>query len=175
MVRSVDLSFDAFVHENVDDLVRMAYLITWDESEAEDLVQECLLKVAKHWPRVSAMQLPLAYTRRVLVNLALDDRVRRVRRDGELGLIVDPPIDIRAESALESVEVRAELVEALGQLPRQQRTVLALRYFLDLSEAQVAAVLGCSTGAVKSAASRGLARVRELVVSQSRESEVCEP
>jgi RNA polymerase sigma factor (sigma-70 family) len=133
MVRSVDQSFDAFVHDYVNDLVRMAYLITWDEEEAEDLVQECLLRVAKHWPRVRAMEMPLAYTRRVLVNLALDGRVRRVRRKGELGLIVDPPIDIRAEAALENVEVRAELVEALGQLPRQQRTVLALRYFLDLS------------------------------------------
>lgn len=175
MVRSVDLSFDAFVDENVEDLVRMAYLITWDETEAEDLVQECLLRVAKHWPRVRAMEMPLAYARRVLVNLALDDRVRRVRRAGELGLDVDPPIDIRATTALENVEVRAELVEALAQLPRQQRTVLALRYFLDLSEAQVAAVLGCSTGAVKSATSRGLARVRELVVSDAHESEVCEP
>jgi len=174
MVRSVDQSFDVFVHENVDDLVRMAYLMTWDESEAEDLVQECLLRVAKHWPRVSAMEMPLAYTRRILVNLALDDRVRRVRRHGELGLVVDPPLDVRAQAALENVGVRAELVDALGLLPRQQRTVLGLRYFLDLSETQVAAFLGCSTGAVKSAASRGLARLRELVASQSQESEVCE-
>lgn len=175
MAHSVDLSFDAFVHENVDDLVRMAFLITWDESEAEDLVQECLLRVAKHWARVRLMEMPLAYTRRVLINLALDHRVRRVRRDSELALGIDPAIDIRAAAALENIEVRSDLVDALGQLPRQQRTVLALRYFLDLSEAQVAAVLGCSTGAVKSAASRGLARVRELVVSESPESEVCEP
>lgn len=175
MVRSVDPSFDAFVNESVGDLVRMAYLITWDETEAEDLVQECLLRVAKHWPRVRGMEMPLAYTRRVLVNLALDDRVRSARRTAELGLDVDPPIDVRAEAALENVEVRAELMEALAQLPRQQRTVLALRYFLDLSEAQVAAVLGCSTGAVKSAASRGLAHVRELVVSETQNSEVCEP
>ena len=117
MVRSMDLSFDAFVHENVDDLVRMAYVITWDESESEDLVQECLLRVAKHWPRVSAMESPLAYTRRVLVNLALDDRLRRVRRAGELGLTVNPPIDVRAAAALENVEVRAELVESAGGYP----------------------------------------------------------
>lgn len=175
MGRSVDLSFDAFVSESVDDLVRMAYLITWDETEAEDLVQECLLRVGKHWPRVRGMEMPLAYTRRVLVNLALDDRVRRTRREGELGLDIDPPIDVRAEAALENVEVRSELVEALAQLPRQQRTVLALRYFLDLSEAQVAAVLDCSTGAVKSATSRGLTRVRELIVSEEEKSEVCEP
>jgi RNA polymerase sigma-70 factor (sigma-E family) len=158
-------SFDAFVDENVDDLVRMAYLITWDESEAEDLVQECLLRVAKRWPRVSAMEMPLAYARRVLFNLALDTRGPRSRRRSELTATADPPIDVHAEAALESIGVRTELIEALGQLPPQQRTVLGLRYFLDLSEAQVAAILGCSTGAVKSAASRGLARVREHVVS----------
>jgi len=174
MARLRDLSFEAFVNENVDDLVRMACLITWDEAEAEDLVQESLLRVVARWERVRAMEMPLAYTRRVLVNLALDDRARRWRRIGELGLVIDPPLDLRAEAALENVAARAELVEALGQLPRQQRTVLALRYFLDLSEAQVAVVLGCSTGAVKSAASRGLARVRELVGPELQESEVCE-
>jgi RNA polymerase sigma-70 factor (sigma-E family) len=174
MARFPDLSFEAFVNENVDDLVRMAYLMTWDEAGAEDLVQECLLRVVARWERVRAMEMPLAYTRRVLVNLALDDRARSWRWHGELELVVDPPLDVRAEAALENVAARAELVEALGQLPRQQRTVLALRYFLDLSEAQVAAVLGCSTGAVKSAASRGLARVRELVESETHESEVCE-
>jgi RNA polymerase sigma factor (sigma-70 family) len=73
---------------------------------------------------------------------------------------------------IEALETRSELTVALGQLTRQQRTVLGLRYFLDLSEAEVAAVLGCSTGNVKSTASRALARLREQVVSP--ESEVCD-
>jgi RNA polymerase sigma-70 factor (sigma-E family) len=164
-------SFEAFVEENVDDLVRMAYLITWDESEAEELVQECLFRLARRWPRVSSMEMPLAYARRILINLGLDGRKRRDDRRSELNATSDHLSDARAEAALDAIGVREELVAALGQLPPQQRTVLGLRYFLDLSEAQVAAILGCSPGAVKSAASRGLARVREMVVSPSPESE----
>lgn len=158
-------SFEEFVRANASDLVGFAYLITWNEADAEDLVQECLFAVAKRWPRVAAMELPLAYTRRVLVNLALDGAQKRVRRRGELAGEVDVLArirDARADGAFEKISVRAELVDAMGALPRKQRTVLGLRYFLDLSEAQTAAVLGCSVGVVKSNASRGLARLREL-------------
>jgi RNA polymerase sigma-70 factor (sigma-E family) len=154
----------------------MAYLICWDESDAEDLVQECLFTVARRWPRVVAMELPLAYTRRVLVNLALDGRAKRLRRRELVSDIevVSRIRDATAEVASDTTGVRAELIDALGQLPRRQRTVLGLRYFLDLSEAQVAAILGCSTGSVKSNASRGLVRLRELVEHEATPSEVNE-
>jgi DNA-directed RNA polymerase specialized sigma24 family protein len=64
-------SFEEFVQAHAGDLLRTACLITWDDAEAEDLVQECLLRVAKRWRRVRGMQLPLAYARRILINLAL--------------------------------------------------------------------------------------------------------
>ena|ERR1039458_9848744 len=64
--------FDEFVAGNLEQLLKTAYLITWDAGEAEDLVQECLFKVARRWPRVRGMAQPLAYARRILVNLALD-------------------------------------------------------------------------------------------------------
>ena len=64
---------------------------------------------------------------------------------------------------LPALETRAELLQALGQLPARQRAVLVLRYFNDLTEAQVAEVLGCPAGTVKSSASRGLARLREAL------------
>lgn len=168
------LSFDDFVRSYAADLFRLAYLICWDESDAEDVVQECLFVVAKRWPRVAAMDMPLAYTRRVLVNLALDGRAKRIRRREFVSdiEIVARIHDATAEPVLDTTGVRAELIDALGQLPRKQRTVLGLRYFLDLSEAQVAAVLGCSTGAVKSNASRGLARLRELVEPEASRCEV---
>lgn len=170
----MELSFEEFVRSHAADLVRMAYLISWNESDAEDLVQECLFIVARRWPRVAAMQMPLAYTRRVLVNLAFDGRAGRLRRrevvaDVEFVLRLR---DVAAEAALDTTDVRAELIDALGQLPRQQRTVLGLRYFLDMSEAQVAAALGCSVGTVKSNASRGLARLRELVEHEATPTEV---
>lgn len=153
--------FDQFVAAHVDDLLRTAYLIVWDEGEAEDLVQECLLKVARRWPRVRRMEQPRAYARRILVNLALDGARARVQRRRELepeaaaSLIAVDPVPI--------LETRAELLEALGQLHERQRAVLVLRYFNDLTEAQVAEVLGCSPGTVKSSASRGLARLREAL------------
>jgi RNA polymerase sigma-70 factor (sigma-E family) len=160
--------FDQFVADHVDDLLRTAYLIVWEQSDAEDLVQECLLKVARRWHRVRRMEQPRAYARRILVNLALDGARGRARRRSELDqeraavpLAVDP---------LSALDTRAELVQALGQLPARQRAVLVLRYFNDLTEAQVADVLGCSPGTVKSSASRGLARLRETLQPVALES-----
>ena len=153
--------FDNFVAAHADDLLRTAYLIVWDEGEAEDLVQECLLKVARRWPRVRRMEQPKAYARRILVNLALDGARRRAQRRRELEPGT-PPI-LSAIDPLQTIETRAELLQALGQLHERQRAVLVLRYFNDLTEAQVADVLGCSPGTVKSSASRGLARLREAL------------
>ena len=153
--------FDNFVAAHVDDLLRTAYLIVWDEGEAEDLVQECLLKVARRWPRVRRMEQPHAYARRILVNLALDGARRRAqhRRELEAG----DATSLWAVDPLQALETRAELLQALAQLHERQRAVLVLRYFNDLTEAQVADVLGCSPGTVKSSASRGLARLREAL------------
>ena len=165
-------SFEKFVETHVDDFVRVAHLITWDESEAEDLVQECLIRTAKRWSTISGMEHPGAYVRRVLVNLALDERRRQGRRRAELGRPFSDVGDERALAMLDRFGVRIELLEALGQLPRQQRTVLGLRYFLDLSEEQTAELLDCSVGTVKSSASRGLARLRAVMVSDTTVSEV---
>ncbi len=153
--------FDQFVAAQVDDLLRTAYLIVWDAAEAEDLVQECLFKVASRWPRIRRMEQPRAYARRILVNLALDGARARARRRTELE--PDMWIAPTAVDPLARVDARAELLQALGQLPERQRAVLVLRYFNDLTEAQVAEVLGCPPGTVKSSASRGLARLREAL------------
>jgi RNA polymerase sigma-70 factor (sigma-E family) len=153
--------FDEFVAAHVDELLRTAYLIVWDEAEAEDLVQECLMKLARHWPRVARMEQPLAYARRVLINGAFDGARGRARRRSEL----EPGAAANATAAdpLAVLHTRAELIDALGRLPARQRAVLVLRYFNDLTEAQVAEALDCSPGTVKSSASRGLARLREVL------------
>ena len=155
--------FERFVAECSDGLLRTAYLIVWDLAEAEDLVQECLLTVARRWPRVGRMDHPRAYARRVLVNLALDGRKRRWRRRRELEAspsVLERGADEASSRRLDGIEDRSELLPALATLPPRQRAVLVLRYFEDLSEAQVAAALGCSVGTVKSTASRGLARLQ---------------
>jgi RNA polymerase sigma-70 factor (sigma-E family) len=154
--------FDQFVAGAADELLRTAYLVVWDLAEAEDLVQESLVRVAKRWPRVRSMDHPVAYARRILVNLALDGAERRARRRQELN--GQPPEDRADESSsqdLRRVDASAEIVTALGTLPPRQRAVLVLRYFVDLPEAEVATVLGCSVGTVKSTASRGLARLAQ--------------
>jgi RNA polymerase sigma-70 factor (sigma-E family) len=160
--------FERFVGRHGEQLLRTGYLVTWDMAEAEDLVQECLLRVAKRWPKVRTMTHPDSYAVRILVNLALDGAKRRGRHRSELGTSDGSPPDtlteaIRASSAggAGAVEIRAELFEALGALAQRQRLVLVLRYFADLSEAQTAEALGCSLGTVKSTTSRALERLRE--------------
>jgi RNA polymerase sigma-70 factor (sigma-E family) len=159
--------FERFVAESTEPLVRAAYLVVGDLTEAEDLVQECLIKVARRWPRVQKMDHPRAYARRVLINLALDGSGRRVRRRGELELADALPEGRDEGSARElaAVDSRSELEQALAMLPPRQRAVLVLRYFEDLSEADTAAVLGCSLGTVKSTASRALARLQSTLTA----------
>ncbi len=162
--------FEQFVDRSVDGLLRTAYLVVWDLPLAEDLVQECLYRVARRWPRVRSMAYPLAYARRIVVNLALAEAPRRARRQSELAAPGSDPgahgpvIEDRwAERAFGLVESRTELVSALGRLAPRQRAVLTLRYLEDLPEAEVADLLGCSVGTVKSTASRALDRLRELL------------
>ena len=155
--------FDQFVAASGDALLRTAYLMVWDAAEAEDLVQDCLLTVARRWPRVRRMDHPHAYARRVLVNLALDGAQRRTRRRQELvgdETATLSAVDEASARRLDAVGVRAELLQALSTLAPRQRAVLVLRYFEDLSEAQTAELLGCSVGTVKSTASRGLTRLQ---------------
>ena len=128
-------------------------------------MQECLLKVARRWPRVRRMEHPLAYARRILLNLTLDAAARRTWRRGELERFTGTELADRADEQsareLGRVDTRSQLVAALATLPPRQRAVLVLRYFEDLPEAQVAASLGCSVGTVKSQASKGLASLRD--------------
>jgi len=153
--------FEVFVADSADALLQTAYLIVWDLREAEDLVQDTLLKVARRWSKVRRMDHPAAYARRILVNLALDGRPKRSRRRAELG--AGCSADRSAPAAV--LDTHDDLLAALVVLPARQRAVLVLRYFLDLSEAEVASVLQCSVGTVKSTASRGLARLEQRLRS----------
>jgi RNA polymerase sigma factor (sigma-70 family) len=136
------LEFERFVADSADKLLRAAYLITWDVADAEDLVQECLFRVARRWPRVCKMDHPTAYARTVLVHLALDEGKRRTRRRAELqhhgAVAFAEHQDDAAVRVLGRVEASADLMGALGELPPRQRVALVLRYFEDLSEAEAA-------------------------------------
>jgi len=161
------VAFERFVGDTAESLLRSAYLIAWDFAEAEDLVQECLFRVARRWPRVRTMEHPAAYARTVLVHLALDQAKRRSRRRAELAdaatVLLETHEDDAAVRVMGRVDANADLLRALAQLPPRQRIALVLRYFEDLPEADVASVMGCSVGTVKSTTSRGLDRLREAV------------
>jgi len=156
------MEFERFVTDNADTLLRTAYLITWDLHDAEDLVQETLLKTAKRWPKVRRMDHPTAYARRILVNEALSGGPRRARTRAELTAVSTP------ERASQHTAIDDDLLDALRRLPPRQRAALVLRYFLDLPEAEVAAAMGVSLGTVKSTTSRGLARHEQTLSNDTR-------
>jgi RNA polymerase sigma-70 factor (sigma-E family) len=158
-------SFDDFVIGNGESLLRTAHLITLDRGEAEDLVQECLLKLSRRWNDVSAMDQPAAYARRVLVNLAVRGSRRRSRQRVELD--TKPAERGVSSAAFELVGIREELLTGLLRLTPRQRTMLVLRYFQDLSETQVAESLGCSIGTVRSTTARSLMQLRDVIGSAS--------
>ena len=158
-------AFDAFVRRSADRLVRTAHLLTGDRGHAEDLVQTALLRTARRWS--SARSEPEAYARRVVVNLAKDRWRMLRRRPGEAPLEADVEVPVR-----DGVADRDQLLRAAQQLPAGQRAVLVLRYFDDLSVAETAATLGCSTGTVKSQTARALAKLRAALTAE-REMTQC--
>ncbi|MGW8764850.1 SigE family RNA polymerase sigma factor [Streptomyces sp. NPDC055815] len=140
-------------------LVRTAQLLTGDFHEAEDLVQTTLAKVYGRWRRVPRAEIDL-YVRRALINNNLS-RIRRKRVVHLLTPVLPESLRHTAAGHAEAVEERAGLLAALADLSARQRAVMVLRYWEDLTEPQIASVLGCSLGTVKSHARRGLAALRE--------------
>ena len=150
-----------FVRSSADRLLRTAYLVTWDLAEAEDCVQEALVIVARHWRRVEEMQSPLAYARTVTLRLAL--RQKRRRRHESSDASPTEVVDPRLEAEIDAIDTRSEVLWLLQGLPRPQRAVLALRYYEDLSELEIAEQLDWPVGTVKSTAKRALDRLRLAV------------
>jgi RNA polymerase sigma-70 factor (sigma-E family) len=162
-------TFEAFVKAHSQVLLRTAYFLVWDETEAEDLVQETFVQVSRRWKRVAGMEHPLAYSRRILINRAIGSSPRRARMRSELNSAGHLGMSVTADVAegpdADELAVRDGLAVALSRLNPRQRTVVVLRYYADLSEAEIAETLGCSVGTVKSNASRGLAELRRTLRS----------
>jgi RNA polymerase sigma-70 factor (sigma-E family) len=159
--------FERFAAEVSDSLLYTGFQMTDNAKDAEDLVQETLLKVARRWNRVRSMDHPAAYARRVLINLVLDDADRRTRQRTELQSRegTEDVADEQAALSLREVDDMAEFGWALAQLPTRQRAVLVLRYWSDLPVAEVAEILGCTEGTVTSTACRATARLAEILAS----------
>ena len=142
-------------------LVRLSVLLVRDPETAEEVVQDSFVAMHGKWRSLREPDQGLAYLRQTVVN-----RSRSVLRHRGVQAAHTPPVTADRPGADEDVllsERRASVLEALRGLPERQREVLALRYYLDLSEADIASTLGISRGAVKSHASRGVAALRSLM------------
>lgn len=140
--------FDAVYAASWGSIARFAHLVVGSREVGEELAQDAFLGLLRHFDRVDA---PVAYLRRSVVNAATSHRRRAMRERSATAAVrehVDPP---------ELDETRA----LLARLPPRQRAVLVLRFYEDLPEADIAAVLGCRPGTVKSLCSRGLGRLRK--------------
>lgn len=148
-----------YVQARMPWLRRLAYRLCGQWSAADDLVQECLVALYRHWRKAAAADSLDAYVRAMLVHAYLAERerswTRRVRPVAELAAPSTTP--------LAGAEHRIDLLAALTRLSRGQRAVLVLRYWEDLDVAQTAAALGCSTGTVKSQTSYAIAALRRLL------------
>ncbi len=162
-------SFELFVEGASSRLLTLAMLLTGhNRADAEDLLQAVLERAYRRWRTICRAGDPVPYVRRMLVNAAVDRR-RLLRRRPELPLAVTGPAGSAGTAASDQAAEIADkdlLWRALAQLPSGQRAVLVLRYYEDLSEAQTAAVLGCSVGSVKTQASRALGKMRGIVGQQ---------
>ncbi|GII91628.1 SigE family RNA polymerase sigma factor [Sinosporangium siamense] len=157
--------FREFVTSRWQALLRTACLLTGDDDRAEDLLQVALVRVHRRWNRIDDPEL---YVRRVVINLNNSWWRRRRVQEQLMGVVPDTP----GAEPQEALAVRDELWRAVLALPPRMRAVLVLRYFEDLPEAEVARLMGCSLGSVKSQASRGLDRLRGVLGREAREADL---
>ena len=156
------MTFEEFVVQRSRLWLSIAHGLCGDGAAAEDLVQDAVLKMYRHWDKVAAARSPDGYARRILMNEYLSGRQRRLRLGP--GLHARPPEYQPAESDHEdAIVLRDALVGQIRTLPARQQAVLALRYYADLSDTEIAAALGCSPGTVRGYASRALATLRVTV------------
>jgi len=159
-------AFTEFAVASRTRLRRTAYLMCGDWDRAGDHVQEALVRVYLRWPRLQRQGGELAYARRAVASVVIDESRRRSSRE-----LPAPPDPTRAttEDVAAAVTDRAALLAALGGLAPRQRACVVLRYFEELDVRETAAVLGCSEGTVKSQTSRALAALRSTFESASRD------
>ncbi|MFC6091057.1 SigE family RNA polymerase sigma factor [Saccharothrix lopnurensis] len=152
--------FDRFVTDRLDRLLRYATALTCDKHLAQDIVQEVLLRASRRWDRIGAMEAPYLYLKRMVTNDYLSWRRRRAAREVSTShaalVAVGPTVDDPAVRHAERDAMRA----LIATLPRRQRAAIVLRYYEDSTDAEIAAVLGCAEGTVRSHISRALGKLR---------------
>ncbi|HEU4629290.1 MAG TPA: SigE family RNA polymerase sigma factor [Gemmatimonadaceae bacterium] len=151
-----DADFTAYLAARQPALLRTAYLLTGDEHSAEDVVQSALARLYLAWDRVQHAESPDAYVRRAIINEATS-WWRRAWRRREVASDVLPDVAVTPELGGPD---GTQVWRLVRDLPPRQRAVIVLRYYEQLSETEIADILGISRGTVKSQASRALAALR---------------
>jgi RNA polymerase sigma-70 factor (sigma-E family) len=155
------MTFEQYASRRLPVMLGTARAICADDALAEDLVQDVLIKLHARWSVIGAMEAPDAYVRRMLVNEYLSWRRRWVRSRPA------PPAGDGAGADFASEQAdRAELMAEIRRLPARQRAVIGLRYFADLTDAEIADLLGCSQSTVRVHAARALKALRVGRASQ---------
>lgn len=150
------LAFTTLLAERTPVLLRFATVVTGSPHQAEDVVQDVLVKAHRRWDYISGLDHPEAYLRRMIVHDHISWRRKWAR-------MVPSPIEVIDTSAADPADriVRHdELVEAVRSLPRKQRAAVALRFYADQTDAEIAEILGCRVSTVRSQIARALAKLR---------------
>lgn len=158
------MTFEEFTESVQASLFRLAFVLTHDREAAEDLTQTTLANLYKNWSRASQADDPMAYARRSMVNAHLSWRRRRWTREYPVDVVPEPTT--ASPDIASGVVARAALREGLSGLSPRARTVLVLRYYLDLDDGQIAGDMGISQNTVRSTASRALASLRQTMAEQ---------
>ena len=153
------MDFEGFARRELPGLLRYAVMLTGDRDLAQDLVQDVMVKAHDQWRRVSAADHPDRYVHTMVTRQFLSWRRRWAVRRIVLDPHGEPPVAPVGDHAAGIVD-HDDVWRRLGTLPRQQRAVLALRYYERLTDAEIADTLGCSASTVRAYASRALAALR---------------
>jgi RNA polymerase sigma-70 factor (sigma-E family) len=151
-----DLAFHDYVAARSSSLLRTAYLLTGNKADAEDLLQAALANTYLAWCRIEDFGSLDGYVRRAMVNTHISWWRRRRLEEYPTDELPDQPVTDHAGDS----ELHDSLSRALRRLPERMRTAVVLRYYEDMSEAEIAGVLGVSLGTVKSTVSRAVAKLR---------------
>ncbi|MGR6924503.1 SigE family RNA polymerase sigma factor [[Actinomadura] parvosata] len=160
-----DPTFETFAAQRLPALYRYAMVLTQNRHDAEDLVQEALTRTGLRWNAIRRKDDPEGYVRTAMVRIMVN-RWRRPMREVSVSAPPEPAAeDVGLERLLDDEGIRSRI----ARLPPRMRAVLVLRYVEERGDEEIARLLGCSRGTVKSQASRGLARLREAVKTEEIE------
>lgn len=157
--------FVEFVHARWSALVRYAYLLCGNTQDAEDLVQTTLTRFYSTWPGLRSGQAAESYAR-----IAIARNYMRLRARRPVTVASEPAEIDRVAADERGLEDADLLWHGLRALPARQRSVIVMRYYLDMSESEIAEAMSCAPGTVKSQASRGLSRLRAFVEAATDET-----